>query len=339
MSSIGDIVLTSPIVRSLRQTFPESVISYLTFNNFSDLIKFNPRIDNKIFVEKKVLKTNTPEFFKTNQSILANSFFDIILDLHNNRYSKKVISQLKYSQIFKINKQRLHKLSLVYLKKTLIRNFNVVDNYFAAIDKHIKVQKDNLGLEFWFDGEQKYLEAKQNSDKDKIIISLAPGAAHKTKQWLPQYFVELINLLNLEFHKSLEIQLLGSSKEQEVADYILKNSRIELNNFVGKTNLVETGKLIDKSNLLVTNDTGLMHIAAARQTPIVAIFGSSVRELGFAPYRVPHAIVEKPLWCRPCSHLGRERCPLLHFKCMRQIKPHDVMVECKKIILEQINPQ
>jgi len=332
LSSIGDIVLTSPIIRSLRQTFPQSQISYITFSNYSDIIRFNPQIDNKIYISKNDLKTNFSEYAKRNQSFYNNTHYDIIIDLHNNRYSKKIITILKYDYLFKVHKQRLHKLSLVYLKKPLIKDFNVVENYFASFDKFINVHKDNLGLEFWFDDEQTYLSSKQNYKNDKIVISIAPGAAHKTKQWLAQYFVELIQLLDLEYKDKLEIRLLGSHTEKELADYIEKNSQVELINFVGKTSLVETAKLIDQSTLMITNDTGLMHIAAARQTPIVAIFGSSVQELGFAPYRTTHSIVEKQLWCRPCSHIGRNHCPLLHFNCMKLIKPQDVFSECKKLI-------
>jgi len=90
LSSIGDIVLTSPIIRSLRQTFPQSQISYITFSNYSDIIRFNPQIDNKIYISKNDLKTNFSEYAKRNQSFYNNTHYDIIIDLHNNRYSKKL---------------------------------------------------------------------------------------------------------------------------------------------------------------------------------------------------------------------------------------------------------
>ena len=338
LSSIGDIVLTSPIIRSLKATFPNSQLSFLTFSNFADTIRFNPRINNKIFVPKNDLKKNFLSYFKINLSFLDNIVFDIIIDLQNNKYSKKIISLLKCQHLFTLNKQRLHKLSLVYLKKPLIKDFSVVNNYFATFEKHIELIKDNLGLEFWLDSEETYLEQKMNIKSDKITISIAPGAAHKTKQWLPEYFVELIDMLHSEYKDSLIIQLLGSSKEKKLADYIIKNTNIKLNDYIGKTSLIETGKLIDKSHLLVTNDTGLMHIAAARQTPIVAMFGSSVRELGFAPYRAISTIVEIPLWCRPCSHIGRSFCPLIHFNCMKKIEPKIVFENCRNLIRQQFNP-
>lgn len=336
LSSIGDIVLTSPIIRSIKNSYPDSKVFFLTFENYGDTIKYNPRIDVKVLVSKKDLKTNISNYINNNLNWFKKIKFDAIIDLQNNRYSNKIIQHLNYSKLFKINKRRFHKLSLVYLKKPLIKDFNVVDNYFLCFKDELAIKKDNLGLEFWMEGEKDYLSKKSPKD-NKLIISIAPGAAHRTKQWLPEYFVELINLLSSSFKNKVVFQLLGSANERALSDYIESKVNIQINNYVAKTSLLETANLIDKSNLIITNDTGLMHIATARQTPIVAIFGSSVRELGFQPYKANFKIVEKDLWCRPCSHIGRKNCPLIHFNCMKQIKPKQVFKECIELINQSFN--
>lgn len=335
LSSIGDIILTSPIIRALRYHYPNSTIHYVTFEQFFETIKFNPRINYRYPISKFNMKSNFDMYFEENFADLKKINFDILIDLQNNKYSKKITSKLQYKTKFKINKQRFHKLSMVYLKKPLIFDFNIVENYFNCFENEIIIQRDEMGLEFWFEEEVNYPTEKNRNNVIKNIVSIAPGAAHRTKQWLPKYFAELINLLGNAFGNNIQIQLLGSTKEFEIANYLQTNSKIKINNFVGKTNLVETAKIIDNSDVLITNDTGLMHIAAARQTPIVAIFGSSAIDFGFAPYRVKHIILEKKMWCRPCSHIGRSYCPLLHFNCMKKITPDEVFHATMKFL----NPQ
>lgn len=335
LSSIGDIVLTSPIVRVLKNSYPNSKLFFLTFDHFKETVVFNKRIDEKIFIPKHSLKSDFANYFRTKLHEMGNAKFDLIIDLQNNHHSRKIISYLDYDNLFKLNKQRLHKLSLVYFKIPLIKNYSVIDNYFSCFSNELNLQDDGLGVEFWLDKDSSYpIQREVKSDK-KITIAIAPGAAHKTKQWLPDYFVKLINLLSAKLLDTIEIQLLGSIKELDIANYIESGVKFELKNFVSKTNLIETAKLIDKSDLFITNDTGLMHIAAARQIPTIAIFGSSVKELGFAHFSNNFRILEEQLWCRPCSHIGRRNCPLYHFKCMKSIKPKYVFDTC----LEMLNRQ
>lgn len=337
LSSIGDIVLTSPVVRVIKNNFKDIKLYFLTFEQFYDTIRFNPRIDSKIILNKSELKQNTQDYFFQCCNELKNVNFDLVIDLQNNRYSRILLKQLKFKNLFKLNKQRLHKLSLVYLKTPIIRNFNVVDNYFASFANDLGIKKDEKGLEFWLEGERGYLASKKSLNKENLTISLVPGAAHNTKKWPTEYFIELINLILQKYGESARIQILGSSNENEIGNKITSQFGDRIINYIAKTTLLQTAELIDNSDLLITNDTGLMHIAAARQTPVVVVFGSSVRELGFVPYNVPHRVVEKKIWCRPCSHIGRSFCPLLHHKCMREIKPIEVFDQCVDLLNQQQN--
>lgn len=332
LSSIGDIVLTTPIVRALKKSYPSSKLFFITFEHFKDTIVFNQRIDEKIFVPKHSLKHNFANYLRTHLNKLLITNFDLIIDLQNNRYSRKITSNLNKKSIFKLNKQRLHKLSLVYFKYPLIKNFSVIDNYFSCFSNSLDIKDDKLGVEFWLDYDTNYpLHQKENNER-KIIVSIAPGAAHKTKQWLPEKFVKLINLLSIKFGDRIAFRLLGSNKESNIGNMIEKEVKCELQNYIAKTNLIETAQLIDNSALFITNDTGLMHIAVARKVPTVAIFGSSVKELGFAHNTENFRIIEEKMWCRPCSHIGRNQCPIYHFNCMKQIKPQRVVDACLDLL-------
>lgn len=334
LSSIGDIILTTHIPRILRNKFPNSEIDYLTFNSYAQLLQFNPRIDNLLSIEKQSVKTNEFNIYTSkNEHIFDLKKYAIIIDLQNNKYSHKILNNFNLfqnSEILSFNKNRFHKLALVYLKKGFINNFNIPMEYLKTVST-LNIENDELGLELWFEGEKEYSPFFKNNKSNKLaMICIAPGAAHKTKQWLPDRFSKLIKVIKEKYNS--EIILLGGKNEIELNKQIQLASGVAINNYTGQLSLLETAKYIDSSDLLVCNDTGLMHIAAARKVPIITIFGSSVKELGFSPYKTKFKIVEKNLWCRPCSHIGRSFCPLGNFNCMKLIEVQDVINEIERLI-------
>ncbi len=336
LSSIGDLLLTTPIIRAIRQEFPNCKIHFATFREFHQVLKNNPQIDCLIQIPKSELKNNSFKFHN-----LQNSKFDLIIDLQNNKYSKKIISHLDYDKIAIINKQRKHKLSTVYLKKPQIHNYSVVGNYFRTAQEFLTINEDEKGLEFWLDSEKEYLSDKRNSAGQNFThtkaISIAPGAAHFTKQWLPEYFVELIQLINNKYPNKFTFNLLGSAKEKQICDLIeteLMKHNCLVQNYAGKTSLQDSAKIINESDFMFTNDTGLMHIAASRQVPMIVFFGSSSSDFGFLPYHSNYRLLETKLWCRPCSHIGRSFCPLGHFNCMKKITPEIAFLEFEQFAKE-----
>lgn len=322
LSSIGDIVLSTHLIRNLRNKYPTAKIDFLTFKEYSEILNFNFRLNNLYYVEKSQLKNNIFEINSQNKNTIELNGYSFIIDLQKNKYSKKIISNYS-GKIYSINKQRLHKLSLVYLKKPLIKNFSVPLNYFDTI-KELEIEDDGLGLEFWMESESEFPINKSNLSSLNTIC-IAPGAAHGTKQYPKEKFVELINLLFEKF--KCNFILVGGKNEENIGNFLQSgiNPKIKLENYIGKKTIQETAFEINKSDLFIGNDTGLMHIASGRQIPIIVIYGSSVKELGFAPFRVPHKIIEKEIWCRPCSHIGRRSCPLVHFKCMRLIQNSEII--------------
>jgi heptosyltransferase-2 len=166
---------------------------------------------------------------------------------------------------------------------------------------------------------------------DYNYVCLAPGAGFFTKRWPPEYYRQLICLIKA--HLNLKIVILGGSGDTAIGEQLSHSD--DVFNFCGKWNLLECAVIMSKGLAVVSNDTGLMHIATAVQKPVVAIFGSSVVEWGFAPFRSEHILVEQSnLICRPCSHIGRHECPQKHFRCMMEISPARVF-EALQSLLEK----
>ncbi len=318
LSSIGDIVLTTAFVRILRAKFPNSQIDFLVFSHFRDIYLLNKNIDNLLTIEKKISNDELEGF--ENKLLSKNGKYDIIIDLHNNSRTKLIRKNLS-NLIYSIDKRRLFKLGLVYLKIGKNKEYQKIHNIYMNTLKNYELEDDKLGLEFWLNSDltnNKYLaHSKKFTPKEKFNIVIAPGAYHKTKMWLTEYYIELIELIK---EKCSSITLLGGVNDKLVIEKISSQNHF-LQNFCGKTSLIESAEIIDKADLLITNDTGLMHIAAARQVPVATFFGSTTKELGFEPFRVPNIILETELYCRPCTHIGRKHCPLLHFNCMKKITP------------------
>jgi len=298
LSSIGDVILTSHLPRLLKNNKREgeSIEIYLiTSSHIAPLFKNNPNY-------KEILEyngINTEELRK----VIKKMNFDVILDLQKNSISGKLVDEYD-GDLRIVNKYRQQKLEMVYLKKFPKTVVHVGDRYLDTCRDLIL--EDGLGLDLYFD---------KRADSEIKIIGVAPEAFHKTKRWPKERFLKLIDLL---INDGYEVRIFGKDEST------LSEVNPKAINYCGKLTLIETAKYINECNLFISNDTGLMHIASACQIPIVLIFGSSVIELGFTPYRSQYELIEYDIWCRPCSHIGRGFCPLGHFKCMSEITVDEV---------------
>lgn len=319
-SSIGDILLTTPFIRQVRTAFPNAHISYLVKKEFSDLIKYNFNINNVISFDSSLGYKGLKELSKR----VTNENFDFVYDLHNNIRSNQVTKNLSQEKVFKISKDKFRRSLLIYVK------LNFFDQIIMAPDKYLNVGitsgvKDNgEELELFWDGQTESSVEKKIKEY-KIYrtryLTLAPGAAHYTKMWPIEKSTELIKKILTE--TNLKVVLVGGPKERGLLSEFINENRVV--SFFGKLSLLETASILKHSRGLITNDSGLMHMAVAVKKPLVAIFGSTTKELGFFPYRANEQIVEnKELWCRPCTHMGRNYCPLAHFKCMNDISVEKV---------------
>lgn len=320
LSSMGDIVLTTAFVRLLKKRFPTSEIHFLLNKQFADIYRYNPNVNMIIQYDRNLSKKE----LKTQSENLGK--YDVIFDLQNNRRSKEFTNDLS-DNIFRIEKNYLHKLSLVYLKKPLIQGIKTIHSKYCDTASNYNIKDDDLGLEIW--SEQELKNNKYDTNVTKNTIAVAPGAFHFTKRWLPERYEELVKKIITETDH--DIILLGGKSDVELCEKIKKISD-RITNYAGKTSILETSEVLNGCKAIVTNDTGVMHIASARQVPVVAIFGSTVKEFGFAPFRVKNIMIEKDVKCRPCTHIGRSSCPKKHFKCMADISVGEVYSALQRII-------
>jgi len=327
LSSIGDILLSTPFIRQVRMTYADAQIDFVLKKQYDDLLHFNPHINRIFWVEPEKGKEGLRELRRR----LQQEGYDYVFDLHNNFRSRYLTHPLKATLKKRIHKDKIKQALLVWLKKNRYQKIISIPRRYLQVAAGSRIRDDGHGLEFfWKDRNE--LEVKALLKAYKLtggFIALAPGATYFTKRWPLEYFKILLQKI-LEQRKE-KIVILGGQEDKESFKALNISGRVV--NLTGKTSLLNTAIVLNQARALVSNDSGLMHMAAAVNTPLVAVFGSTVRELGFFPFRADSIVLEnKQLRCRPCSHLGRNQCPKKHFKCMTEIKPDLVYKSLKELL-------
>jgi len=329
LSSIGDILLTTPFIRQVRNKFQNGQIDYIIRGEFKELLLGNHHIDNLIEYNVTTGKNGIKELaFK-----LDKNNYDYIFDLHNNFRSIYLRKHIKSEYKNKIVKDKFIQSLLVFLKINKYKKITPIPERYLNIGKPVGIEDDGLGLELFWNEEINRSLTENPLTKELVktkFLAVAPGAGFFTKKWPLENYQELINNI-LKANKIEKIVLLGSDTEKEETEQLCRNTNII--NLAGEMSLLQSAAILAKSKVLISNDSGLMHMATAVKTPVLSIFGSTVREFGFFPYRAKSIVVEnKNLDCRPCSHIGRKSCPKKHFKCMKDITPEKVFNEFENLI-------
>ncbi|MBK8516992.1 MAG: glycosyltransferase family 9 protein [Saprospiraceae bacterium] len=307
-SSIGDIILTTPVIRCLKnQTKAE--IHYLVKPAFAHVIHENPYIDR---IHR--LKDNIQDTIEE----LKNIGFDLIIDLHKNLRSIR-ISQTLGIKTIKYDKLNVSKWLAVNLKiNKLPVGKHIVDRYFEAMSD-LGIKDDGDGLDYFIMPEDEY-DAQDLIKGVSEYQVLVLGATYFTKRIPKEKCIDIIALYK---HPTI---LLGGKDVHDLAHEIAELFPKKVINFTGKIGLGVSAGIIKHASLVVSGDTGLMHIAAALQKELIVLWGNTIPEFGMYPfygYNHPDSHTDyqvKDLSCRPCSKLGFDHCPKGHFKCMMDIK-------------------
>ena len=307
-SSIGDIVLTTPVVRCLKSQVKEAEVHYLTKSAFLPVLAANPYIDRFHILEEKLSQTI---------AVLRREKFDYVIDLHHNLRTLIIKTRLGVKS-YSFNKLNFEKWMLVNLKKNIMPPLHIVDRYLKTVD-FLGVKNDGKGLDYFLQKEhslQELLPANHQQQFTGVVI----GAQHATKR-LPQY-----KLIEICKKSRQPIVLLGGTDDYERGEEIRREAGAHVFNGCGLFSLDESAYLVKMADQIITHDTGLMHIAAAFNKRITSVWGNTVPSFGMTPYKVEHSkIVEVPgLSCRPCSKIGYKKCPLGHFKCMNDIDTESI---------------
>lgn len=302
LSSFGDILLTTPVIRSIKKFNPGLQIDFVLKEDFFELLKFNPYITD-IYKYSK----NDNEI-KSLIKILSQNKYDLVIDLQNNPRSVIMTRFLK-ADVVRFRKNNLKKFLLVHFKINKLKDATPIPLRYA---ESAGVELDDEDLDFFTNC---LPDSKLKTD-DKYI-GLCPGAKHFTKRWPEEYFIQLGKMLEAAGYKIL---LFGGLEEKKVLSEIENNFRSVVN--LCSDSFLQTAANMKMCKAVYTNDSGTMHLASAMKVPLIAFFGSTVKEFGFFPYKAKSIVLEnKNILCRPCTHIGRKSCPKNHFKCMKEIKP------------------
>jgi ADP-heptose:LPS heptosyltransferase len=313
-SSIGDIVLTTPVIRCLKQQVKDAEVHYATKKIFSPVIEHNPYIDKKFFLEDDL-----PGLIHQ----LKKERYDYIVDLHHNLRTF-IIKQKVGVKSFSFDKINFKKWLMVNFKINLLPDLHVVDRYLDTV-KSFGATNDHKGLDYFISGEDENVLQQIPSVFQNEYIGFVIGAKHYTKQLPAEKIISICKMLNQP------VILLGGKEDYEKAETIIRETgRINIFNACGKFSINESAALVKHASKIITHDTGLMHIAAAFKKEIVSIWGNTIPEFGMFPYYGKSEIKNQKsevrhLSCRPCSKIGFDKCPKGHFKCMKEIDESEIV--------------
>jgi ADP-heptose:LPS heptosyltransferase len=311
-SSIGDIVLTTPIIRAIYHQCPNSEIHFLVKKEFKSVIESNPFI-SKIHTFEK----NDKNFIQN----LRDENFTYVIDLHKNARSQKVIRTLKVP-FFTFNKLNFKKWIFVNFKINNLPLKHIVDRYFEGI-ADLGIQNDYQGLDFFVPDNSHFDIDDLPAVFEDGFVTVTLGSMHGTKRIPADKIVEISRIL----HKP--VVLLGGKDVVHEGEEIANSIPDRVYNACGKLTLFQSASLIELSSCLMASDTGLMHIGAALKVPVAVLWGNTVPEFGMYPYMPQHTEFYRnfettTLHCRPCSKLGYKRCPRGHFSCMKSLDTQEI---------------
>ncbi|MBS1946677.1 MAG: glycosyltransferase family 9 protein [Bacteroidetes bacterium] len=332
-SSIGDIVLTTPVARCLKKQIATAEVHYLTKAAYKDILAANPYIDKTHLLEDSLDAVVEK---------LKKEDFDYVIDLHHNLRTLRVKRGLK-KHAFSFNKLNIEKWLLTALKINRLPAAHIVDRYLQTVES-FGVKNDGAGLDYFIPGNELVKESDIPASHHAGYIGIVIGAAYFTKRFPVHKLKALCASLR---HPVI---LLGGPEDKIHGDEVASSDKVKIYNACGKFSLNESADLVRRAKLIISNDTGLMHVAAAFKRPVISLWGNTVPEFGMYPYygeNFARASASGPatnkslfdmmeiksLSCRPCSKIGYKKCPKGHFKCMEQIDVN----ELEQKIYEKIN--
>lgn len=309
-SSIGDIVLTTPVIRHIARHFPEAEIHFLTKTRFVAILASHPALTRIHSYDGN---------FPAQWRVLKSLKFDLIIDLHKNLRSTLFRATLGVSSI-SYSKLTFRKWLTVLTKKNHLPNLHLVDRYLAALEK-LGITDDGGGLDYFLAPGDAVDPARLPERFQSGYVAFAIGAQHFTKRLPAEKITAICDRI------PAPILLLGGPEDREAGDQVAGTTKGLVFNGCGLFRLNESAWLIQQALGVISHDTGLMHIAAAFRKNIVSIWGNTIPAFGMYPFRPgpKSALMEVPdLSCRPCSRLGHPACPKAHFHCMARQDPRAI---------------
>jgi len=323
---LGDVVLTTPLFRGLKRLAPGGYLTALVTPEAAPLVEEDPHLDAVLTYGKK-----GGERFGSALGKIRAPGFDWIVAPH-----------------------RSHRTSLLALLSGVPRRVGFADAGFSwvygtrvhrplalhEVDRNLELLRgvggqpepsDRVLYAGYTPREAEMVDAalrRRGIGQGEVLAGLCPGSIWATKRWPPEGFAEVGRRLA---GRGYRVVLLGGPGDREVAAQVEQGIGRAAFSAAGETPLKALAAWMDRLKILVTNDSAPLHVAAARGTPTVALFGATTRSLGFGPFHEASRVVEVDLACRPCGLHGGDRCPEGHFRCMRDLDPGKVFQACLEL--------
>ncbi len=309
-SSIGDIVLTTPVIRCVKEQIPNAEVHFLTKHSFVSLVENNPYISKIYSIKDKVAEVI---------NALKKENYDYIIDLHHNLRSAQV-KRATHVKSFSFNKLNIQKWLLVNFKIDTLPKVHIVDRYFDAV-KTLGVVNDGAGLNYYIPEQDRIDVIATFNLPANEFHALVVGGSYYTKQIPLNKLQEICKL------SDKSIIVLGGKEDVAIGSQLEKEFAGKVFSASGKFNINQSAFIVQQADKVITSDTGLMHIASVFKKDIISLWGNTIPEFGMYPYlpgKHSKILEVKGLSCRPCSKLGYNKCPKGHFKCMQDINVEEV---------------
>ena len=323
-SSIGDVVLTTPLLRALKARHPDAEITYVTKTEMAPLVADHPAVSRVIALEPG---GSLPGL----AGRLRRLHFTHRMDLHGTLRAGLLRFLVPGTWSGFDHHRRERRILIATKQDTYTDHRPVAERYFEAAAS-LDVTPDGKPAELFVSTEAQQTVAtwltEAGMDGKRLAI-LAPGAAHFTKRWPAEEWVALARRLTAD---RFAVALVGGDADRPLCEVIASQTGVRAAVAAGRFGLQDTGALLRRAQVAVSGDTGVMHMATASGTPVVALMGPTVHQFGFFPYQARSIVLERPLDCRPCTAHGGPVCPLGHHHCLRQIEAGTVAAAVERLL-------
>jgi heptosyltransferase-2 len=325
-SSIGDILLTTPLLRAIRRRHRDAQITVLTKQAYAPLLSDNPHVD-------RIIALGPDRSLASLAAEVRAGSFTHRLDLHSSLRSR-ALRAMAPGHWSSYPKHRIARALLIHTKRNRYRDRRPVPERYFSAARDLDVSPDGAPPEFFLGA-----DAEREADRwlatsglasDRPLVAVAPGAAHATKRWPLEYWRALVSQI---ISGGSRVAIVGGPGDTTLGSSLTASGHGQVASAAGAFGLQTTGALLRRSAAVVSGDTGVMHMATAVGTPVVALYGPTVEPFGFFPYTARATVLEVALSCRPCSSQGGPRCPLGHHRCMLEVRPDLVYDSVRRSIV------
>lgn len=326
---LGDVVLTTPLFRALKRLYPESRVAAMVTPQAAPLVEEDPHLEQLLTYDKQGGESMAAALRK-----IRNGRFDLLIAAHRSHRTAllALLSGVPARVGFReagfswVYTSRVHRPAEAHEVDRNLALLKGVGGHPAAADRELYV-----GYTAREESEVQRLLVEEGIGSERSVVGLCPGSVWATKRWSPEGFAAVGKALRKEGYG---IALLGGPDDVQLAAEVARSIGEGTVTAAGRTSLKALAAWMDRVTLLVTNDSAPLHVAAARGTPTVAVFGATTQTQGFAPFHEKSAVVEVDLECRPCGPHGGKSCVEGHFRCMGDIDPGAVLREARRLLTD-----